>query len=116
MTEQRDEHDPLVEEQAEAAAREAGRIGGPDPQPGVDPAARPLIESGQGVAEGFEQAEEQLERNATHEDRGADPIGDAGTDERGDVGAEYGEADHVGAQGEDPGAQSEVSEPEGESS
>ena len=116
MTEQRDEQDPLVDEQAAAAAREAGKIGGPDPLPGVDPAERPLVEGGEGVAEGFEQAEEQLERNATHEDRGADPIGDAGTDERGDVGAEYGEADHVGSQGEDPGARSEVSEPEGESS
>jgi hypothetical protein len=116
MTEQRDEQDPLVDEQAAAAARDAGRIGGRDPQPGVDPAERAVVEGGEGYAEGFEQAEEQLERNASHEDRGADPIGDAGSDERADVGSEYGEADHVGAQGEDPAAQSEISEPEGDDS
>ncbi|HEX2161785.1 MAG TPA: hypothetical protein VHF88_08195 [Thermoleophilaceae bacterium] len=111
MTDDR-ERDPLVDEQAEAAAREAAEIGGPDPTPGVDPAERPRVEGGGGYAEGFEQAEEQLQRNASHEDRGADPIGDAGTDERADVGAEYGEADHAGAQGEDPGSQSDASEPE----
>ncbi|HEX2070075.1 MAG TPA: hypothetical protein VHF90_00310 [Thermoleophilaceae bacterium] len=113
-----DEHDrdPLADEQAAAAAREAAKIGGPDPTPGVDPAERPRVEGGEGYAEGFEQAEEQLERNASHEDPGADPIGDAGTDERADVGAEYGEADHAGAQGQDPGSQNPVSEPEGERS
>jgi hypothetical protein len=107
MTQQRDD-DPLAEEQAAAAAREAAKIGGPNPDPGLDPAQRPLVEGGEGYAEGFEQAEQQLERNATHEDSGADPLGDAGADERGDVGAEYGEADHAGAQGEDPGSQSDA--------
>jgi len=107
MTEQqRDDHDPLVDEQEEAAAADAAKIGGPNPEPGVDPAERPLVEGGEGYAEGFEQAERQLERNASHEDRGADPLGDAGADEERSS-AEYGEADHAGAQGEDPGARSE---------
>jgi hypothetical protein len=106
MTEHDDDDDRLADEQAAAAAREAAKIGGPNPQPGVDPAERPLVEGGEGYAEGFEQAEEQLERNASHEDRGADPLRDAGTGEE-DPGAEFGEADHAGAQGEDPGSQSE---------
>jgi hypothetical protein len=102
MTEQqRDDSDRLVDEQAEAAAREAAEIGGPNPEPDVDPAQRPLVEGGQGYAEGFEQAEQQLERNASHEDPGADPLGDAGEAEE-DPGSAYGEADHAGAQGEDP--------------
>lgn len=108
MTEQRDDFDELVNKEAAAAAEEAAKIGGPNPDPGVDPSERPLVEGGEGYAEGFEQAEEQLERNASHEDRGADPLGDAGSEEE-DPGAEYGEADHAGAQGEDPGSQSDGS-------
>lgn len=102
MTQQRrDDFDALVDEQAAAAAKEAAEIGGPDPEPGVDPAERPVVEGGGGYAEGFEQAEEQLQRNASHEDRGADPLGDAGEVEE-DPGSAYGEADHAGAQGEEP--------------
>jgi hypothetical protein len=93
MAERRDD-DPLVDEQADAAAAEAAKIGGPDPEPGVDPAQRALIEGGEGWAEGFEQAEAELERNASHADRGADPIRDAGRDEE-DAGSVYGEADHL---------------------
>ncbi len=104
MTEQRENPDRTsVDEEAEAAAAEAARIGGPDPQPGVDPAERPLSESGEGYAEGFEDAEDALRRNASHEDRGADPIGDAGRPEpdSDEAGAEYGEADHAGTQGDE---------------
>lgn len=104
MTEHQDERDSIsVDEEAEAAAAEAAEIGGPDPQPDVDPAERALVEGGEGVSEGFELAEDQLRRNASHEDRGADPTRDAGESERdgGKVRAEYGEPDHVGAQGED---------------
>jgi hypothetical protein len=100
MTERRDVHDPLVDEAEEAAAEEAAEIGGPDPEPGVDPAQRPVVEGGEGWAEGFEEAEAELERNASHEDRGADPMRDAGKDEE-DAGSTYGEADHSGAQGDD---------------
>ncbi|HET9103844.1 MAG TPA: hypothetical protein VFN55_10865 [Solirubrobacteraceae bacterium] len=62
-------------EQEEAAAAEAARIGG---NPGaeryvedgeeVDPAQIPLMEAGEGEAEGFEQAEEALIDNASHGD------------------------------------------------
>jgi hypothetical protein len=102
MTERPEGHhdEQLVDQEAAAAAREAAEIGGPDPEPGVDPEQRAVVEGGGGVAEGFEQAEEQLERNASHEDRGADPLRDAGQDEQ-RTEAEYGEADHVGVQGEE---------------
>jgi hypothetical protein len=55
----------------------------------------PVEEAGGGEAEGFEQAEEQLGRNASHEDPGGDPAADAFTPEaESDLsGAEYGEAD-----------------------
>jgi hypothetical protein len=55
----------------------------------------PVEEAGGGEAEGFEQAEEQLERNASHEDAGGEPGGDAFTPEtESDLsGVEYGEAD-----------------------
>ena len=109
MSEHQDDHEPIdVDEEEAAAAAEAARIGGPDPQPGVDPADRPLIEGGEGVAEGFELAEDQLRRNASHEDRGVDPTLHAGDPEpeSDDADAEYGEPDHFGAQGEDrPGAE-----------
>ena len=100
MTERPDEQDPWVDEETEAAAEEAKKIGGPDPEPGIDPAQRAVVEGGGGWAEGFEGSEEQLERNASHEDRGADPMRDAGKDEE-DPGSTYGEADHEGAQGDD---------------
>jgi len=57
----------------------------------------PVEEAGGGESEGFEQAEEQLERNASHEDAGGNPSSDAFTPEaesdRSD--AEYGEADET---------------------
>ncbi len=55
----------------------------------------PVEEAGGGEAEGFEQAEEQLERNASHEDAGGEPGSDAFTPELESdrAGAEYGEAD-----------------------
>ena len=54
--------------EAEAAASEAAAIGGADPQPGTDPEDRAVLEGGGGEAEGFEQAEEDLIRRASHED------------------------------------------------
>lgn len=84
-------------EEAEAAAVEAGAIGGPDPMPDADPADRAVAEGGGGEAEGFEQAEDALIRNASHEDSVADPAGDAFTPEvESDRStAAYGEADEV---------------------
>jgi hypothetical protein len=63
-------------EQADVAAGEAARIGGtpsseasPTDQP--DEAHRPLVEAGQGEAEGFEQAEQELIEHASHGDQRA---------------------------------------------
>ena len=68
MTEERD---PLAEEEAAAAAAEAGAIGGRptrDLEGDIDddPAMRPLYEAGQGESEGFELAEEELIEHAEH--------------------------------------------------
>jgi hypothetical protein len=55
------ERDPIADEEAEAAAAEAARIGGPAPDdPVEDPAERPLVEAGEGEAEGQEQTEAEL--------------------------------------------------------
>jgi hypothetical protein len=64
-------------EQEEAAAAEAAAIGGrvsSEPPPvdgGPDEAERPLAEAGQGEAEGFEEAERELEEHASHGDQHA---------------------------------------------
>jgi hypothetical protein len=55
----------------------------------------PVEEAGGGEAEGFEQAEDQLERHASHEDAGGNPTADAFTAEEERSGAEYGEADEA---------------------
>jgi hypothetical protein len=88
--------DPLDRE-ADAAAAEAGGIGGRVPEQDLDPAARPVVEGGGGEAEGFELAEEALIDNAENLDGGADPLSDAFTAEAESdrAGAEYGEADEV---------------------
>ena len=86
-----------------AAAAEARAIGGPpdrDLGPAgadgpIDEALRPVYEAGGGEQEGFELAEHDLVRNASHGDGGAFPELDAFTPERESdrAGAEYGEAD-----------------------
>lgn len=63
----REEKGP-VEAEAEAAAAEAGEIGGVVPPDSDDPALQPLVEAGQGEAEGFELAEKDLEDIAEHGD------------------------------------------------
>lgn len=70
--------DPLAEEEAEAAAAEAAEIGGPAPDDPVDdPAQRPVVEGGEGQAEGFELAEAELIDNAAHGDQKRFPNRDA---------------------------------------
>lgn len=87
------ERDPIADEEADAAAAEAARIGGPAPDDGVeDPAQRPLVEGGEGEAEGFELAEEELIDNAEHGDQKRFPDRDAPPPEE-PSGAVYGEAD-----------------------
>ena len=56
---------------------------------------RPLDEAGQGEAEGFEQAEQELIEHASHGDPGPDPSHLAGEPEEFRSDAEFGEADHV---------------------
>jgi hypothetical protein len=92
-----DEFDAELE--AEAAAREAAQIGGPDPEPGVDPAEKPLIEGGEGVAEGYELAEHDLEEAASHGDSAVPRSERDPEDDR--IDPTYGEADDVIPQGDD---------------
>lgn len=81
------------EREVEAARAAASRIGGYAGDEDLDPAQRPLIESGEGVAEGFELAEEDL-IEAAETGEGGDPEWDAFPPEpRAGVG-EYAEADH----------------------
>lgn len=93
MSESNPEQDPVAEEEADAAAAEAARIGGPAPDDHVDdPAQRPVAEGGEGEAEGFELAEEDLIDNAEHGDQKRFPDSDAGAPEE-PTEATYGEAD-----------------------
>ncbi len=87
---------PLEARETSAAARAAAAIGGPLPDPELDPAQRPLAEAGGGVAEGFELAEQELIEAAEHGDSAADPLADAFTAEhdRAPLDGLYGEADH----------------------
>jgi hypothetical protein len=82
----------FVEEEEEAAAKEAAGIGGSVPHDTDDPAQQALIEGGEGESEGFELAEKELEDIAEHGDQhqfptGTSPVEEAGAD------ATYGEAD-----------------------
>ena len=91
--EQPAERDPIAEEEAEAAAAEAAKIGGPTPDDYTDdPAKRPLAEAGEGEAEGFELAEEELIDRAEHGDQKRFPDSDAPPAEE-QSGATYGEPD-----------------------
>jgi len=57
------------QEEASAAAAEAAGIGGVTGEESLDPAQRPVIEAGGGVAEGFEEAERALIEHASHGDQ-----------------------------------------------
>lgn len=83
-----------VDEEAEAAAAEAGQVGGVAPVESDDPAQQPLIESGEGESEGFELAEKRLVDIASHGDEHRFPDRDAPpAEDRED--AERGEADQT---------------------
>ena len=76
-----DEHEvQLAEQEAEAAAAQAGAIGGRAPDD-EDPARRPVDEAGGGESEGFEQSEEALREHAEHGDPAPDPTDVAFTPE-----------------------------------
>ena len=96
-----DDLDFAARQEREAAA-EAAAIGGSAPDVGgadfdepIDEALRPVYEAGGGDAEGFELAERDLVRNASHDDGEGFPERDAFAPETEShlAGAEYGEAD-----------------------
>jgi hypothetical protein len=89
--------DPLLREEEGKAAAEAGSIGGRPPEYEGDEADRPLEESGQGEAEGFELAERDLGETASHGDGRYSPEADEFTpEEQSDrADAVYGEPDEV---------------------
>ncbi len=103
---EREEEPDLATREERAAAAEAAAIGGQMPDlgggvlddEGVDEAMRPVYEAGGGEQEGFELAEHDLVRNATHDDGTAYPERDAFTPERESdrASAEYGEPDAIG--------------------
>jgi hypothetical protein len=99
-----------VREEEEAAAAEARRIGGRSGMEGMDPAERAAAEHGGGEAEGFEEAEELLEEQATHGDASVDPLRDAPAPEAEPQPAVYGEADEVDVDKEDRGADDDRAE------
>ncbi len=100
-TDETDDPDFATRQEWEAAAEAAaigGRgpdVGGADPEERVDEALRPVYEAGGGEAEGFELAERDLVRNATHDDGEGYPERDAFSpeNETDRSTAEYGEAD-----------------------
>jgi hypothetical protein len=87
--------DRLIREEEDAAATEAAEIGGRSGMEGMDEADRAAAEHGGGEAEGFEEAEELLEEQATHGDPAVNPLRDAAAAEAEEDPAAYGEADEV---------------------
>ena len=75
----------------------AGDIGGPAPETEADEARRPVEEAGGGEAEGFEEAERELEEQASHGENRWDPETDRFTpeSESDESGAAYGEPDQA---------------------
>jgi hypothetical protein len=94
---ERDRTQELIERETEAAAAEAAGIGGEPGDEDLDPAERPVVESGGGEAEGFELAEEDLREQAEHGEGGRSAIADSyrQAEEVEHAGAEHGEADEV---------------------
>ena len=87
------ERSSTEDRETEAAAREAGEIGGRVEPETDDPAQRPLAEAGEGEAEGFEAAERMLRDRAEHREPGGNPRYDRPAPEPDDPRAEYGEPD-----------------------
>lgn len=98
-----DENDPdFATREEREAAREAAAIGGGNPDVGgadpaepTAPAMRPVYEAGGGEGDGFELAERDLVRNASHDDGEGFPERDAFTPEAESdrSSAQHGEAD-----------------------
>jgi len=91
-----DERDELtIREEEDAAAAEAGRIGGRSGMEGMEEAERAAAEHGGGESEGFEEAEELLEEQATHDSPSVSPLRDAPAPEEEQDPSIHGEADQV---------------------
>jgi hypothetical protein len=89
--------DPRYEQdEIDAAAAEAAKIGGVAGDEDLDPAQRAVIEGGGGEAEGFEEAEQALIEHATHGDQQSAHaiLHDAGLPEQEGATRDDGEADH----------------------
>jgi hypothetical protein len=88
--------DSFIEDEEEAAAAEAGHIGGDRPNYyDDDESKRALEEGGEGESEGFELAEEDLIEEASHGEERRSPEVDGFDEEEDDVGSVYGDADDV---------------------
>lgn len=87
--------DRRVREEEDAAAAEAGRLGGRSGMEGMDEAKRSAAEHGGGEAEGFEESEKLLEEQATHGGPAVDPLLDAPQAEEEADPSTHGEADEV---------------------
>lgn len=84
----------LARREAEAAEAEAAEIGGRVEPDTDDPAEQPLVEAGEGEAEGFELAEKDLQESAAHGDSRGFPEEDLRAPEERE-GAESGEPDEA---------------------
>lgn len=84
--------DELVSREEDAAAEEAGAIGGRAPAD-ADPERRPVDEAGGGQAEGFEQSEEDLIDHASYTSGEGTPRPEQMGEEAEIDPAAYGEAD-----------------------
>ena len=86
----------FIEDEEEAAAAEAGHIGGDRPDYyDDDESHRAMEESGEGESEGFELAEEDLIEEASHGEERRSPEADGWDEEEDEVDSVYGDADDV---------------------
>lgn len=69
-----DDDAEMVRRAEEMAGEEAAAIGGPGAEQRFPPEQRAVREAGGGEAEGFEEAEAELARNATHADESSSTV------------------------------------------
>lgn len=91
----RNPDEELIRQEEDAAAAEAGQIGGRSGMEGMDEAERAAAEHGGGESEGFEQAEELLKEQATHEGPSIDPLEQVAAAEEEEDPSVHGEADQL---------------------
>ena len=107
----------LLEHEEQAAAAEAAAIGGEAPDYDGDEAERAVQEGGGGVAEGFEESEQELIEAASHGEHRHNPAEDLFTPEveSDRSGAAYGEPDEIDPTEvvEDPDAEADEDPGEG---